>query len=153
MYALPISLIILQNEDVQLSSTSSSFFFFYFQIWFLNNLNRLCQRLQQLFRFYLLQVHLSFIFFIFCNTYHVFVVWKVLIHGWLWLGIQGCLTVAYYPWLTLKFQIWEFVLELAAWKRILVSTLSFCFGVEIKHKIFFGFFFFFFLKDPHVEKL
>ena len=59
--------------------------------------------------------------------------------------------VAYYPWLTLKFQIGEFVFELAAWKRILVRTLSFCFGLELNTKSFLVFLYFF--KGPHIKKL
>ena len=48
-------------------------------------------------------------------------------------------------WLTLRFQIGGFVLELVPWKRILVRALSFCFDLELNTNYFLGFFFFFFL--------
>ena len=35
------------------------------------------------------------------------------------------------------------MLELAAWKRILVKAFSFCFGLELNTNSFLGFFFFF----------
>ena len=47
-------------------------------------------------------------------------------------------------WLTLRFQIGGFVLELVPWKRILVRALSFCFDLELNTNYFLGFFFFFF---------
>ena len=67
---------------------SSFFFFFYLHIWFLNNLNRHCQRLQWLFRFYFLQVPLFFLIF-----YH----WLSLSSYLLWLSSIHNLRITY-PW-------------------------------------------------------
>ena len=44
-------------------------------------------------------------------------------------------------WLTLRFQIGGFVLELVPWKRILVRALSFCFDLELNTNYFLDFFF------------
>ena len=55
--------------------------------------------------------------FLWVLTYHgckVFIVWGVLTFGWMWLGIQGCLTIAHYR--------------------------LFFFWPAIKHKLFFWFF-------------
>ena len=131
MYTWSVSLILLQIEDIL---HPLSFFFFYFQIWFTNNVRGSNSFSSSVFAssYFFFSFLLFIIDFVWVHTYHscqVFIVWEVLTFGWMWLGIQGCLRVANYLWLSLKFQQGRFVLELSfcyslSFNLIFVSTLD-----------------------------
>ena len=119
----------------RMKSSLLLYIYIYILIWFLNNLNKYYQKLQQLFRFYLLQVTLSFLLFSF--VYH----WLSLSSYLPWL--PSIYSLSTYPWVNViwdskvfddGFQTRGFVLELTPWKRILVRTLfSFFFFGNLRH--------------------
>ena len=107
-YALSVSLSFFFSFSHSFSNWRHSTSSFFLLLLLSDLVYKQCQRLQWLFRFYLLQVFFFFFFF-FTFVYHwlslssylhscqAFIVWGALTFGWMWLGIEGCLTLKFQP--------------------------------------------------------